>query len=71
MVMLGVAAPGVLRQYADGIKRMACLFPDDWPTIFTLDEEMRCEQWSRLRQEIEDGDVAPLLVIGENRHGCR
>ena len=56
MVMLGLAAPGVLRQYAAGIKRLDRLFPHDWPTISALDEEMRCEQWGRLRQEIVDGD---------------
>ena len=55
MVMLGIAAPGVLRQYAAGIKRLDRLFPRDWPTISALDEEMRCEQWGRLRQEIVDG----------------
>ena len=56
MVMLGIAAPGVFRQYAAGIKRLDRLFPRDWPTIAALDEEMRCEQWGRLRQEIVDGD---------------
>ena len=59
MVMLGVATPGVLRQYASGIRQLATRFKDDWATIFTLDEEVRCEQWDRLRQEIEDGEVAP------------
>ena len=56
MVMLGIASPGVLRQYASSIKRLDRLFPRDWATISTLDEEMRCEQWNRLRQEIMDGD---------------
>ena len=79
MVMLGVATTGVLRQYAAGIKRLATMFKDHWATVFTLDEEMRCEQWDRLRQEIEDGDVLPppgynpefpwLAIISATRFG--
>ena len=67
MVMLNVASVGVLRQYAAGIRQLSARFKDDWATIFTLDEEMRAEQWDRLRQEIEDGEVAPPLgYLSEN-----
>ena len=54
LVMLGVAYPGELSLYFDGIRQLAALFPSEWASIAHLDEQMRSEQWPRLYQEIRD-----------------
>ena len=57
--MYDVASPGALRAYHQGIRKLADFFPNEWPTIAMLDEEMRAERWSRLRQEYADGTRTP------------
>ena len=52
MIMLDIASPGSLQQYQRGIRRLHSLYLGDWATIASLDEEMRCEQWNQLYQEL-------------------
>ena len=59
LIMYDVASPGALRAYHQGIRKLADFFPNEWPTIAMLDEEMRAERWSRLRQEYADGTRTP------------
>ena len=55
LIMLDVSPPGPLKAYFQSIRRLADLYRKDWPTIACLEEEMRAEQWNRIRQEILDG----------------
>ena len=50
--MLDIASPGSLQQYQRSIKRLDQLYSGDWPSIASLDVEMRYEQWGQLYQEI-------------------
>ena len=59
LIMLGIAEPGPLKAYFQSIRRLADLYRKDWPTIACLEEEMRAEQWNRVRQEILQGTTAP------------
>ena len=54
LIMLDVSPPGPLKAYFQSIRRLADLYRKDWPTIACLEEEMRAEQWNRIRQEILD-----------------
>ena len=53
--MLDVARPGQLQQYFAGIRRLTELFPNEWASIGSFDEELRSEIWPRLYQEIQEG----------------
>ena len=58
-IMLGIASPGALKTYHQAIRKLVGLFPQElWPTIASLEEEIRAERWTRLRQEINDGVTA-------------
>ena len=60
LVMLDIAKVGQLQLYYSGIARLFNLFPRDWASIASYDEEMRAEMWPRLQQEIADGTlIAP------------
>ena len=58
-IMLNIASPGALKAYHQAIRKLAGLYPQElWPTIASLEEEVRSERWNRVRQEIADGITA-------------
>ena len=57
LVMLGLAKPGQLDNYRNGIGRLDKLFPQDWATIAAYEEELRSERLGRLYQEVVEGSV--------------
>ena len=59
LIMLDVCPPGPLKAYYQAIRRLADLYRRDWATIACLEEEMRAEQWNRIRQELSDGSTPP------------
>ena len=61
LIMLDVASVGALKTYFQAIRRLYYSFPNDWGTIVCLEEEMRSEQWDRIRQSIMDGSTPPPL----------
>ena len=61
LVMLDVAAPGALKTYFQAFRRLRELFPQEWGTLVSLEEQMRAEEWNLMRQEIAEGLLAPPM----------
>ena len=60
---VGHFASWPLKAYFQSIRRLADLYRKDWPTIACLEEEMRAEQWNRIRQEILHGHFVTCIVL--------
>ena len=59
LIMLDVATPGALKTYYQGFRRLYQAFPNLWGTLAGLEEHMRAEEWTRIRQEYAEGITQP------------
>ena len=59
LIMAGLAKPGQLEIYERSIGRLYGMFPNEWPSIVAVEEEVRAERWSRLYQEVLEGTMCP------------
>ena len=59
LIMLDVASPGALKSYYQGFRKLYQAFPNCWGTLVGLEEQMRAEEWNRIRQEIAEGITSP------------
>ena len=57
--MLDVTTPGALKTYYQGFRRLYQAFPNLWGTLAGLEEHMRAEEWTRIRQEYAEGITQP------------
>ena len=51
-ISLMIASPGALKAYVGGLKMILLQYPSAWPLLFTADNIMREERWSRLRVQL-------------------